>query len=332
MVDRERTGKNICEVLRRALRGFLKHAQHKRICRQEERPVGKPKKVVVSEGLFEGAPSTTIYKAQKRPESERLAGETIRIESKEKKTKTISSKSKINEFRIKKGQSYLRNFEILDTLGVKRIDSGFRFDTIKEGTANFLLYKDKYVYFSPPVTEALPMPHIYFTETSEGYQEILHNGHALNNIENIDNILIQMTKIMDASVDSHVLIIPHLGFLLELTDDIVPNYRGKAKLVAIDNYTPAYICKEPKKLEEKKIFCENSFLDRFIGLNYGVNVRRNSALRNALDEFNTKLIMTGRRQKISREFDSETGWNGWIWEIPGVVEQCDFPNVILCKK
>lgn len=227
---------------------------------------------------------------------------------------------------VKDKDSYLSDFKILDFLEVEKVDKDFKLERIKEGTNNFILNKDKYVYFRPPISERGIITHTYSIDTGKGYEQVLNNKLAFNDISNIDDVLIRMTKIMSCSVDSPKLISPQFGFLLKLTDEATKDYSGEAKLVAIDNFTPEYTLKDLAKLKEVKIFNENYFLDRFIGLNYGINVKRNRELRTELFKYLNKLAVKRRRKKISTKYYSKTDDNIHSLRIPGIVEPFDFPG------
>lgn len=222
--------------------------------------------------------------------------------------------------------SYLSDFKILDTLGVKKFNGYPEFEPIYNGSSHYKLDYNNYIYFQPPVDKEWKWPQSYSLDSQHGYMQIIDNQHAFNEIENIDDILVKMTKIMNASVDTHHLINPESGFLLKLSDGVVKDYEGKAELFIIDNNTPESVVKNPDKLQEMKKFNENAFLDKFIGLNYGVNVRRNKELRDELNKFNDKLISTGRRKKINMNFDKNTEQGRILWEIPNKVEKYSFPG------
>lgn len=221
-------------------------------------------------------------------------------------------------------KSYLDDFNALDYYRIERIDKGIMLEQPDRERDNFVLYKNRYLPFRPRINGETLTHCAYSIKTDAGHKEILNNQLAFNQIKNIDEILIKMTRIMNASIDAPTVIVPEIGFALKLTDELKPNYNGAARLVAIDDIDPEQVFKDPEQLERFKISCENSFLDKFIGLNYGANVRRNRALRRELHRYEDKLIKKGRRQKSDTTSAFQSQKNKHIWEIRGVLEHYDF--------
>lgn len=235
---------------------------------------------------------------------------------------------------------YLDDFKILDELGVERSSRHYIPKKLDMGVRKYLLPEDNRINLTAPVSWHTQVPTAYLIKTEDGYKELMTNQYNFNNIKNIDEILIQMTKIMSASVDSPHIIDPDYAFSIKLTDKIEPAYIGSAKLVVYDDIRPENLIEKEaagkeklsdddslsKYTEVRKRYCENAFLDYFIGLGYGANVKQNKELREELEAYTNKLISKGRRIKLDTSFADRNIDGHNHWEVPGVIEKYDFPG------
>lgn len=140
------------------------------------------------------------------------------------------------------------------------------------------------VFFYPPNDGTAKLPiHFY-----KDHDLVLKNSNAYSEIENLDEILLKMVDIFDKAIDRKISINPY-GFMLELTDDLKKDYKGKANLVITD----MSIVNNNK--ETRKYFV-NRFLDHFMGWNFGVSINRNEKLKEALIRLNNKVIEKNLRE------------------------------------
>ena len=156
--------------------------------------------------------------------------------------------------------------------------------------------RDNLINFYPPNDGRSTKP-IYF---NKGNLHVINNDAAFSEITNLDDILLKMVKMYDISLYTGEVYNPY-GFMLELTDEIKPNYRGKANLVCTEVSNPDFDNKEKK--EEAYAFFMNRFLDHFMGWNFGVSIRRSEELRNALESLNDKVIRRGIREYAGTGLD-----------------------------
>lgn len=134
------------------------------------------------------------------------------------------------------------------------------------------------VFFYPPNDGTAKLPiHFY-----KDHDLVLKNSNAYSEIENLDEILLKMVDIFDKAIDQKISINPY-GFMLELTDDLKKDYKGKANLVITD------MSLGNNNKETRKYFV-NRFLDHFMGWNFGVSINRNEKLKEALIRLNNKVI------------------------------------------
>lgn len=134
---------------------------------------------------------------------------------------------------------------------------------------------------------------------------IFNNIRDYSQISNLDDILLKIVKVFDEALDKRILLDPYY-FMLELTDDIVEDYHGRANLVITEKAI------RNQKLDNHNFdiaskYYINYFLDRFIGRNFGVPINRNKELKKELEKLNDKVIDMGIRE-----------WAGSGFEVYGV--------------
>ncbi len=153
------------------------------------------------------------------------------------------------------------------------------------GTTSAFYMQDNMVYLYPP-NDGAPTKPIYFYDDG---RLIFRNENAFQEITNLDEILLEMIQIYNKALDEKVSINSY-GFMLELQDKLTPFYNGRASLVMTDRAIPNENSKKSLK------YYINSFLDRFIGWNFGVSVNRNNELKKELEKLNEKVINLGLRE------------------------------------
>lgn len=141
-----------------------------------------------------------------------------------------------------------------------------------------------FIYFYPPNDGTAKTPFYYYKD----HDLVIQNSYAFSEIDNLDEILLEMVKIYNRSLDDKIAINPY-GFILKLEDEIKKDYKGNASLVLTDMALPK------NNSENRKKFI-NIFIDHFIGWNFGVSVNRNEELRNELIKLNTRVIDKGLRE------------------------------------
>lgn len=147
------------------------------------------------------------------------------------------------------------------------------------------------VYFYPPNDGAPTRPFYYYVD----HDLLFRNTNAFQEIENLDEILLKVVKIIDKAFDNKVAINPY-GFMLHLDDELTRNYKGKATLVMTNNSLS-------KNDTKRRKYFINRFLDHFIGWNFGVSVNRNEELKEALIKLNNKVIKSGFREDAGPGYD-----------------------------
>ena len=184
---------------------------------------------------------------------------------------------------------------------VKRLketyNTRFEKNNLKSRTVgkNNMDMRDNLISFYPPNDVMAIMP-IYFYDNN---RHIINNQAGFPEIINLDDILIQMVDIYDKSLDNGD-VIDSYGFMLELTDEVKPNYHGRAKLIMTDSAFRDNLPDVQK--EEARAYFTNRFLDHFMGWNFGVSINRNEELKNKLKELNDKVIDLGIRENAGPGF------------------------------
>lgn len=122
---------------------------------------------------------------------------------------------------------------------------------------------------------------------------IIDNNTNYQEITNLDEILIQLVEIYNQALDNKIEIDPY-SFMLELEDEIMTNYFGKAKLFITE--------KAISNNNDYKYFI-NVFLDHFMGWNFGVSINRNKELKEKIEELNNKAIDLGIREEVGPHYE-----------------------------
>ena len=146
------------------------------------------------------------------------------------------------------------------------------------------------VYFYP-LNDGMPRCGFEFYENDK---LIIGNDKEYSQISNLDEILLQMVRIFNQSLDNRIVLDPYY-FMLELTDEICENYHGNVNLVITEKAIRNQKLNEENFDEATKYFI-NHFLDHFIGWNFGLSVNRNEDLKRELEELNEKVIDMGIRE------------------------------------
>lgn len=130
---------------------------------------------------------------------------------------------------------------------------------------------------------------------------VLHNRNVYSEIINLDEIILQMVRIFNKSLDEGIVIDPYY-FMLKLNDEVKENYEGSATLVITDKAIRNQKLNE-KNFDEATKYFINDFLDHFIGWNFGVSVNRNKVLKQELLKLNDKVIEMGIREYAGPGFE-----------------------------
>jgi hypothetical protein len=135
----------------------------------------------------------------------------------------------------------------------------------------------------------------------ENEKLVLDNRSEYSQISNLDEIIRQMVKLYNQALDSRIVLDPYY-FMLELSNRVAPNYRGRAKLVATEK-----AIMNPKlstfNFDRANTYFINQFLDHFIGWNFGLSVNRNEKLKEELNKLNEKVIKMKLRESAGLGFE-----------------------------
>lgn len=174
-----------------------------------------------------------------------------------------------------------------------KLDLEFSMHGLKKmfGYSNrFSIDSDNMIFLYPP-NDGMPTCQFEFFK---GEKLIISNQKAYSEIDNLDEILLQMVRIFNKSLDDGIVLDPYY-FMLKLDSDIKENYKGNASLVITEKAIRNQKLNDQNFDEATKYFI-NHFLDHFIGWNFGVSVNRNETLRNELESLNEKVIDKGIRK------------------------------------
>ncbi len=174
---------------------------------------------------------------------------------------------------------------------------------VKAGTNAFEI-RDNLIFFYPPNDG---MPSCPFEFYQDG-KKVIDNRNSFIQISNLDEILIRMTKIMSHGLDEYMIINPY-DFMLELDGTVEEAYHGSAKLVITDK-TIKNADVDPEHFDDARVYFINTFLDHFIGWNFGLSVNRNDRLKDELDKLNKKVIKLGIREEAGPGFEVFTSGEG----------------------
>ena len=175
---------------------------------------------------------------------------------------------------------------------------------IEKEYVNAFEISNNLVYFYP-LNDGMPTCGFEFYKNGE---LVIDNGKEYSQISNLDEILLQMVRIFNQSLDNRIVLDPYY-FMLELTDEICENYHGNVNLVITEKAIRNQKLNEENFDEATKYFI-NHFLDHFIGWNFGLSVNRNEDLKRELEELNEKVIDMGIRE-----------WAGRGLEVYGVEDE-----------
>lgn len=217
--------------------------------------------------------------------------------SNESKCRNFSEQENELKYGIVLGQeNELNQFHrIAEFLGIKLEAHDLR--RILKSRVNAYEISNDLVFFYP-LNDGMP------TEEFEFYKEgklVIGNDKEYSQISNLDDIILQMVRLFSISLDNGIVLDPYY-FMLELTDDVRENYRGKAKLVITEKAIRNQKLNKLNFNEANKHFI-NRFLDHFIGWNFGLSVNRNEGLKMELEQLNEKVIDMGIREYAGTGFE-----------------------------
>lgn len=179
--------------------------------------------------------------------------------------------------------------KIADSLGVE-----FSLFYLKKvhgykGVNRYIMDNDMVFFY--PVNDGMPTCAFEFIKDNK---MIIHNQTVYSEITNLDEILLQMVRLVDKSLDEGIVLDPYC-FMLKLNDEVKENYNGTATLVITEKAIMNKKLNERNFDKANKYFI-NRFLDHFIGWNFGVSVNRNKTLKNELEKLNQKVMDKGIRE------------------------------------
>ena len=161
---------------------------------------------------------------------------------------------------------------------------------VKKEHVNAFEISNNLVYFYP-LNDGMPTCGFEFYKNGE---LVIDNDKEYSQISNLDEILLQMVRIFNQSLDNRIVLDPYY-FMLELTDEPCKDYKGNVSLVITEKAIRNQKLNETNFDEANKYYI-NHFLDHFIGWNFGLSVNRNEALKKELEELNNKVIDMGIRE------------------------------------
>ena len=168
---------------------------------------------------------------------------------------------------------------------------------INKGRVNAFEMSNNLVFFYP-LNDGMPTCGFEFYKNGK---LVINNDKEYSQIKNLDDILLEMVRLFNFSLDNQIVLDPYY-FMLELTDEICEDYHGRANLVITEKTIRNQKLNEQNFDEANKYFI-NHFLDHFIGWNFGVSVNRNETLRKELEELNSKVIDMGIREYAGSGFE-----------------------------
>lgn len=175
---------------------------------------------------------------------------------------------------------------------------------LKKKDVNAFEISNNLVYFYP-LNDGMPTCGFEFYKNGE---LVIDNDKEYSQISNLDEILLQMVRIFNQSLDNRIVLDPYY-FMLELTDEPCKDYKGNVSLVITEKAIRNQKLNDNNFDEATKYFI-NHFLDHFIGWNFGLSVNRSEDLKKELEELNEKVIDMGIRE-----------WAGSGFEVYGVEDE-----------
>ena len=184
----------------------------------------------------------------------------------------------------------MKIINIANILGLEFSLHNLKKSSINESVNQFIIGDDNLIYLYPPNDGRPTCP---FEFCKQG-KLVISNKKAYSEISNLDEIILQMVRIFDKSLDNGIVIDPYY-FMLKLDDEIKENYDGSATLVITEKAIRNQKLNKENFDEATKYFI-NRFLDHFISWNFGVSINRNKTLKNELERLNEKVIDRGIRE------------------------------------
>ena len=184
---------------------------------------------------------------------------------------------------------------IANSLGLKLCYHNL--EKIKKDSTNAFEMSNNLVYFYP-LNDGYPTCGFEFYQNGK---LIIDNYEEYSQISNLDDIILQMVRIFNQSLDKGI-ILDSYYFMLELTDEVCKNYSGNANLIITEKAIRNQKLNNENFGEAQKYFI-NHFLDHFIGWNFGLSVNRNETLKKELEELNEKVIDMGIREYAGKGFE-----------------------------
>ena len=167
----------------------------------------------------------------------------------------------------------------------------------RDGVNRFKIEDDNMIFLYP-VNDGMPTCPFEFWKDGK---LVLHNQNVYSEITNLDEIILQIVRIFNESLDNGIVLDPYY-FILRLNDDVKENYKGSATLIITEKAIRNQKLNEDNFNEATKYFI-NHFLDHFIGWNFGVSVNRNTTLKEELLSLNDKVIEMGIREYAGSGFE-----------------------------
>ncbi len=205
-------------------------------------------------------------------------------------------KTIINHYELKQVK------KIADSLNLKF--NLYDLKKINDERVNAFEISNNLVYFYP-LNDGMPTRGFEFYKNDE---LVIGNDKEYSQISNLDEILLQMVRIFNYSLDNKIVLDPYY-FMLELIDEPCKDYQGNVNLVITEKAIRNQKLNEENFDEATKYFI-NHFLDHFIGWNFGLSVNRNEDLKRELEKLNEKVIDMGIRE-----------WAGPGFEVYGVEDK-----------
>ena len=184
---------------------------------------------------------------------------------------------------------------IANSLGLKLCYHNL--EKMKKDYTNAFEISNNLVYFYP-LNDGYPTCAFEFYQNGE---LIIDNNKEYSQISNLDDIILQMVRIFNQSLDKGIVLDPYY-FMLELTDKVCKNYNGSANLIITEKAIRNQKLND-KNFDEAQRHFINHFLDHFIGWNFGLSVNRNETLKKELEELNEKVIDMGIREYAGPGFE-----------------------------
>ncbi|MBE5813330.1 MAG: hypothetical protein E7314_06755 [Clostridiales bacterium] len=176
----------------------------------------------------------------------------------------------------------------------------------KEEGEKYYARKGEYILLYPPNDGYQREPMEWYSGNGE---LIMDNQKAFKTITNLSEVILDMICLYTKYIDEDIFISPW-SFAVKLEDEVCAKYVGKATLAITKMTIINHKVKPTQKYEIKKQLV-NEFLDQYIGWNFGVVIKNNPKLEQALVALNNLVITKGLREP------AEPGV--YIWESDDVI-------------